>query len=49
VAKEAGQPTGKKKSGSAKPARAASSSTSKAPQPTKAAEKAKPKGKEGKK
>ena len=48
VAKEAGQPTGKK-SGSAKPARAASSSTSKAPQPTKAAEKAKPKGKEGKK
>ena len=49
VAKEAGQPTGKKKSGSAKPARAASSSTSKAPQPTKAAEKAKPKGKAGKK
>ena len=49
VATEAGQPTGKKRSGSAKPARAASSSTSKAPQPTKAAEKAKPTGKEGKK
>jgi hypothetical protein len=49
VAKGAGKPTGKKKTGSAKPARGASSSTARTPPPTKPAEKAKPKGKAGKK
>ena len=48
VAKGAGKPSGKK-SGSAKPARVAAASTARTPAPTKPAEKAKPKGKAGKK
>ncbi len=49
VAKGAGKPTGKKKTGSAKPARVAAASTARTPPPTKPAEKVKPKGKAGKK